>query len=286
MSGNKIKSFWKKLRFSYKVTLFNENTLAMVWEFRVSRLTAILATSVAVILIGVLTIYLITGTPLRRALPGYISADMRGQIVENALSVDSLSHIVAINGTYLNNISTILSGDIPFDSLEIDKEQPLISYPIDSLLPPSTASNSFLRNYTEEGKYTLDVFNHNISEDIILYPPVKGSITHRFNPKKGLYGIHITPTRKSGVAAVLDGTIVATYYSLEQGYVIEVQHKNNYISIYKYNARLLKTVGEKVSEGENIALSGDRIDGQLRPYVEFQLWHNGVPLDPSEYIRF
>ncbi len=285
MSNNKIKSFWKKLRFSYKVTLFNENTLAMVWEFRVSRLTALLAGTFAVIIIGIITIYLITSTPLRRALPGYISADMRSQIIDNALAVDSLAHIVDINSNYLNNISYILSGEIETDSIT-NKEQPLISYPIDSLLPASSVTNMFTHEYKEDGKYTLDVFKHNINENLILYPPVKGAIVRRFNPQKGIFGIHITPARQSNIASILDGTVIATYYSLEYGYIIEIQHENNYISIYRYNSKLLKNVGEKVAEGENIALSGNRKIGQSNPSVEFQLWHEGTPLNPMDYIRF
>lgn len=96
-TNNKIKSVWKKLRFSYKLTIFNEHTLEQVVMLRISRLTVILSILIAVILIGGLTTYLITRTPLRRTLPGYISPEMRRQIVDNAISVDSLSRIININ---------------------------------------------------------------------------------------------------------------------------------------------------------------------------------------------
>ena len=285
-TGNKIKSLWKELRFRYKLSIFNENTLAMVWEMRISKLSAILIVVFASICIGAITISLLTGTPLRRALPGYISSDMRGQIVNNALSVDSLSRIVNINGAYLDNMANILSGRITFDSVELDRKQPLLTFPIDSLLPASTAAKSFMQKYKEESKYSLDVFSQNVAENIILYPPVKGRTVRRFDPQRGHYGIRIAPERKSGVAAALGGTVIATYLSMEYDYVIEVQHSNNYISIYLYNSQLLKSVGDKVEEGENIALTNDRAEGNNRPFVEFQLWHTGIPLDPSEYIRF
>ena len=102
-TNNKIKSVWKKLRFSYKLTIFNEHTLEQVVMLRISRLTVILSILIAVILIGGLTTYLITRTPLRRTLPGYISPEMRRQIVDNAISVDSLSRIVNINKAYLDS---------------------------------------------------------------------------------------------------------------------------------------------------------------------------------------
>ena len=285
-TNNKIKSVWKKLRFSYKLTIFNEHTLEQVVMLRISRLTVILSILIAVILIGGLTTYLITRTPLRRTLPGYISPEMRRQIVDNAISVDSLSRIVNINKAYLDNLSNIISGNIPLDSVDINNKQLLHTYSIDSLLPASNATNSFLRKYAEEGKYTLDVFNQNVADNLIFYPPVKGRITQTFNPQRKIFGIRITPPRQSPVATVLDGTVIATYFSAEEGYVIEVQHNNNYISIYRCNDRLLKSVGQKVSEGENIAISGNLIEGKIRPYVEFQLWHQGIPLNPSEYIHF
>ena len=283
---NKIKSVWKKLRFSYKLTIFNEHTLEQVLMFRISRLTVILSMLIAVLIIGALTIYLITRTPLRRTLPGYVSPEMRSQIVDNALAVDSLARIVNINKAYLDNLANIFSGNIPLDSIDINSEQTLQTYSIDSLLPASNATNSFLRKYAEEGKYTLDVFNQNVADNLIFYPPVKGRVTQTYNPQRRIFGIRITPPRQSPVAAVLDGTVIATYFTAEEGYVIEVQHNNNYISIYRCNDRLLKSVGQKVSEGENIAISGNIIEGKIRPYVEFQLWHQGVPLNPSEYIHF
>ncbi len=285
-TGNKIKSVWKKLRFSYKLTIFNEHTLEQVLMFRISRLTVILSMLIAVLIIGALTIYLITRTPLRRTLPGYVSPEMRSQIVDNALAVDSLARIVNINKAYLDNLANIFSGNIPLDSIDINSEQTLQTYSIDSLLPASNATNSFLRKYAEEGKYTLDVFNQNVADNLIFYPPVKGRVTQTYNPQRRIFGIRITPPRQSPVAAVLDGTVIATYFTAEEGYVIEVQHNNNYISIYRCNDRLLKSVGQKVSEGENIAISGNIIEGKIRPYVEFQLWHQGVPLNPSEYIHF
>ena len=285
-TSNKLKSVWKKLRFSYKLTIFNEHTLEQVVMLRISRLTVILSIFGAVVLIGGLTTYLITRTPLRRTLPGYISPEMRRQIVDNALAVDSLSRMVSIQKAYLDNLSNIFSGNIPLDSIDINSEQALHTYSIDSLLPASSTTNSFMRKYAEEGKYTLDVFNQNVADNLIFYPPVKGRVTQTFNPERQIFGIRITPSRQSPVAAVLDGTVIATYLSAEEGYVIEIQHNNNYISIYRCNDRLLKSVGQKVVEGENIAISGNLIEGKIRPYVEFQLWHQGVPLNPSEYIHF
>ena len=96
-TGNKIKSVWKKLRFSYKLTIFNEHTLEQVLMFRISRLTVILSMLIAVLIIGALTIYLIPRTPLRRTLPGYVSPEMRSQIVDNALAACVIARLMGFD---------------------------------------------------------------------------------------------------------------------------------------------------------------------------------------------
>ncbi|MCD7710702.1 MAG: M23 family metallopeptidase [Porphyromonadaceae bacterium] len=278
---------WKKLRFSYKLTIFNEQTLDMIFTFRISRLRIIFSILIVMILIGLATGYLMIYTPLRGTLPGYVTQEIRRQIVENALSVDSLSRIVTIQKNYFDNMAVILGGKIQLDTTKVnDNDQLLHTISTDSLLPASNATNSFLRQYAEESKYTLDIFSTNEADNLVFYPPVKGQVTHSFNPQRQIFGVRITPTRQEPVAATLDGTVIAAYSSDEKGYVIEIQHNNNFMSIYLYNEKLLKSVGEKVLAGENIAISGSLTEGKMRPYVEFQLWHQGIPLDPSGYIHF
>ena len=89
------------------------------------------------------------------------------------------------------------------------------------------------------------------------------------------------PVRKAGQA---DGETV----TIDYGYVIAIQHSNNYLSIYKYNSGLLKNIGDKVLGGEKIAVTGWE-DGQSSKQdctAEFQLWHMGQSLDPEKYITF
>ncbi|MBA7589256.1 Murein DD-endopeptidase MepM [subsurface metagenome] len=76
-------------------------------------------------------------------------------------------------------------------------------------------------------------------------------------------------------------------WTLETGYVIEIQHGNNIISVYKHNAELLKDIGTVVRAGETISIIGN--SGELYtsgPHLHFELWHNGTPIDPEQYIIF
>ena len=87
--------------------------------------------------------------------------------------------------------------------------------------------------------------------------------------------------------AALDGTVIFTGWTLETGYVIQLQHSNNIVSVYKHNASLLKSIGDQVRTGEAIAVVGD--SGELftsGPHLHFEIWYKGSPLDPEKHIIF
>lgn len=88
------KAFWNNIKFKYKLTIINENTLEEVVGLHVSKLNGL---SVLLSVLTVLFLFaaaIITFTPLRNYLPGYMNSDIRAQVVENALRVDSLQQLV------------------------------------------------------------------------------------------------------------------------------------------------------------------------------------------------
>jgi len=75
-------------------------------------------------------------------------------------------------------------------------------------------------------------------------------------------------------------------WTLETGYVIQIQHDNNLLSTYKHNSELLKKVGDHVSAGEAIAIIGNSGELTSGPHLHFELWHNGTPINPEDFIAF
>jgi len=67
---------------------------------------------------------------------------------------------------------------------------------------------------------------------------------------------------------------------------VQVQHENNYLSIYKNNTRVLKKVGDEVKAGESIAITGDATGKKTGSQFYFELWKQGKPVDPEEVIIF
>ena len=56
-------------------------------------------------------------TPLRNYLPGYMNSEIRAQVVENALRVDSLQQLVDRQNLYIMNIQDIFLGKIKTDTI-------------------------------------------------------------------------------------------------------------------------------------------------------------------------
>ena len=69
-----------------------------------------------------------------------------------------------------------------------------------------------------------------------FFPPVKGIVSGKFDPRTKHFGTDIVTKPKSSVDAALDGTVIFTGWTMETGFVIEVQHPNNIVSVYKHNA--------------------------------------------------
>ncbi len=90
--------------------------------------------------------------------------------------------------------------------------------------------------------------------------------------------------KEDPVKAVLDGTVIVASFTADGGNVIQIQHANNFISVYKHNSVLLKKSGDQVKAGESIAFIGDSGDHSEGPHLHFELWENGMPVNPVEYI--
>ena len=174
-----IKTFWHRIRFKYKLSFFNENTLEEVWSFRLSQLSAFAVLALFAFLLIAVTSFIIIKTPIRNYLPGYLDVEVREEIVENALRADSLERMIRIHALYLDNVTGILSGTISLDSIqEIDS---LARINLEYEIPRGEKEAEFVKEFEEEEKYNLAVFNPNPvpTDGVFFYKPVNGIISSR-----------------------------------------------------------------------------------------------------------
>ncbi|MDA3779044.1 MAG: M23 family metallopeptidase, partial [Bacteroidales bacterium] len=276
-----------KLRNKYRLVVFNNSSYEEVWGLKLSRLNmfAIIGSS-AIILIAIV-ISIIAFTPLREFIPGYPDGNMRSIIVSNVEKLDSLEQEILIRDSYFNNIKMIIRGETP-ESIEPSNNSKVKSKDVNF---KKSENDSILREQIEkEELFNLSMFSSqkekNVLSKIYFYPPVKGTVSAQFNTNIKHYGTDITP-QDNVVMATLDGTVTLASWTAETGYVIQIQHDNNFISMYKHNVELLKEVGEIVEAGEAIAIIGNSDELYTSgPHLHFELWHNGKPLNPEDYIGF
>lgn len=282
---NKL-SFWKRIRFKYKLSFINENTLEEVWSFRLSQLSVFISLGVFVFSLVAFTAFIIIMTPIRNYLPGYLDVEVRKEIVQNALRADSLERMIEIQNLYLKNVTGIISGTIELDSIrEIDS---LARVDADFEIPRSPEEEEYVKNFEQEEKYNLTVLNTNPlpMDGLFFYKPVNGVISSHYQADIHHFGVDIAAASKESVLATLDGTVMYAGYDPNQGNVIQLQHKNGFVSVYKHNELLLKEPGEQVVAGEAIALVGNTGKLSTGPHLHFELWYNGKPVNPEDFIVF
>lgn len=281
---------FQKLKKKFQLTIFNESTLENFFSLRVSLLDGIFMAASLALIVFFLSWFLMAHTPLRTFLPQDLDPRLRQQMIKEATRVDSLSEVLELQAKYLKVVNGIISGNIPMDSLR--KKEGKIT--IDSLavknlklMPATKRELKFRQEYEDNEKYNLSILNQqNPAKDVLLYPPLKGKVISTFNPKLKAFGIRIETPNLQPSVAVLDGTVLFAAYTSDFDFVVQIQHNNDFISVYKYNTELLKKQGDKVKAGEAIGMVGENPARSGLPALQFELWQKGIPLNPEEYIVF
>jgi len=285
MSKISSKEFWEKMRFEYKLSFLNENTLEEVFALRLSRLSSLIVLFLFVVFLITLTSVVIIKTPIRNYLPGYLDADVRQEMIKNSLKTDSLETELAVQSKYLNNVGAILRGDMKVDEVPMTDS---IKDPHNINLEKSKRTAEFVKNYEEDEKYNLNglAAAANGVEKAMFYKPVKGMVSSTFSLREKHYGIDIATTPSESILATMKGTVIFTGFDPNAGYVIILQHSHGFISVYKHSDKLLKSQGDAVSAGEVIALAGNTGNLSTGVHLHFELWLDGKPVDPNQYINF
>ena len=253
---NKRKKFWRNFKFKYKLTITNENTLEEVIGIHVSKLNGVSVLLFAVTVIFLVAATIIAFTPLRNYLPGYMNSEVRELVVTNALRVDSLQQLLNRQNMYIMNIQDIFSGKVKADTVaSIDS---LTMVRSEELMERTEAEEQFRKQYEESERYNLTTMDHaSATLGLVFYRPTRGMISSGFDANGKHFGIDIAANPNESVLATLDGTVILSTYTAETGYVIQVQHAQNIVSVYKHCGSLLKKVGDTVKAGEAIALVGN-----------------------------
>ena len=276
--------YWSKLFHKYRFVIMKDSSFEEKLSVKLTRINVIAFVATFVFLCFFSTILLIAYTPLSEYVPGKSSIEVQKSLIELNIKSDSLEAILVNRSIYLENINKIINGEElvnPENYAEITSTQIPISF------EKSKEDSLFRVKVEAEDKssiYKKDKPSNTTS--LMFFTPLTGLISDGYNNKTKHFGIDLVAKEKSRISSVLEGTVIISHWAYETGYVIGVQHKNDYLSFYKHNSVLLKSVGDYVNAGDHIAIIGNSGELSSGPHLHFELWHKGTPVNPENYISF
>lgn len=281
-----------KLNRKYAFLVSNDETMEPIVDFKVNLLKLSLITLAIVLVLMVITAVVITTTPIKEYLPGYqTQSSIERQVYELNRRADSIELELQRKDIYFNNLKLVIEGyDFSQDSLDQhDIYAPLLGINTDTIELRHSPQDSALRAEFEDANlYRLNPAEAQTTDPKTsnFFTPLVGTVVETYDPSSGHYGVDVVSTGSQLIKATLDGTVVYASWTLDYGYTIGIQHENNYLSNYKHNATLLKKEGDFVKAGEAIAILGASGELADKPLLHFELWRQGTPMNPTDYIDF
>lgn len=271
---------------SYRITITENDSHRHIWSTRLTKTSLFVTIVSIVVMVCAITYCLIAYTPVRTFIPGYPDARTKRVAIQNAIKVDSLERVIYRWELYSENLKRAVEGKEPIkiDSI-IKASRKDAAEPVDA--SALLKQDSLLREKVKEeeqfeisarGRRDLPI------EGLHFFTPLKGVVSQGFDATHPY--IDITAAEGSAVKATLDGTVIYTGWSEDDGNTIQIQHTDDIVSIYKHNDKLLKKAGDKVKAGTSIAIVGNTGDTSTGTHLHFELWHKGEAVDPTRYIKF
>jgi murein DD-endopeptidase MepM/ murein hydrolase activator NlpD len=284
------KTLSERLSTKYQLVIRNEENLAEKTTIGFTYAKVLVLSISIFLLLFVLSLFLSKTLLAKWFDPKHAQMEANKKLYELALQVDSLAVEVDRKDRFIQNFQRILSGDTSTGfvdpAVELKGEVKPATAVGNLKLAPS--DSQFRKDFeqTELSLITLTNSKNRELQETFFFSPITGLVSDKYDLKKGHYGLDIVAKANEPVKCIADGTVIIASWTQDSGYVIGVQHRGNIISLYKHNAELLKKVGSFVNAGEIISIvgnSGEMTDG---PHLHFELWYNGNPLNPEEFVTF
>lgn len=287
--SEKKRRFLDKLRNRYRLVILDDQTFEERASFRLNRFNVYVLFSTIMVITVIAIFSLVVFTPLKEYIPGYGDVHLRKELVEMELRSDSLQQVVQQQEHWINNVRNVLMGNV--DTTTRTASDEAVFYDTINLEHVPDEDLRLREEIEKEQRYSLSFSAVQKKGKVTLsqlnfFPPVTGYITSGFNPQEDHYGIDIVGAEDVPIKSVMDGYVIMAAWTLETGYVIGIQHDYNLVSFYKHNSVLLKKTGNFVKAGDAIAIIGSSGEFTTGTHLHFELWHEGSPVNPEDYIVF
>lgn len=277
-----LKTILERWKFRYKLFILNETTLEEVFRIKISRLTVFLYGFFALIIVFILMSVLILYSPLKYYLPGFSDYSLRSELSYNMARIDSLTNLLDKQTLQLQTTKNIITGTLSIDSIPQQKDVPIEKYR-ELVEKKSDNEIKFVENFQQNislNPVKALIMDNTAKQNLAV--PLAGTIMVVKDSVNNDNGIKLT-SKNGNVLAIAGGVVTSVELTLNNRYVIVIQHLDGYLSIYKNIAVPLKKVEEKVNMSDVIGLIA--LDSE-RPYLTFELWQNSTNINPYEVFDF
>lgn len=269
-------------------------------SFRTSRLTIVALCLLGALATVAVTLALLVYTPLALYVPipnPGLEQRYGRQILEMQRRLNALAEEVVLVRDYSTQVRKALGEGGPRDSsaarnipsvhatdqqeIELPEhtlrraDQTVAGSPVEPVLDDLSSPGTFATVVTSAGPARTS---------FPMLAPVEGFVTQGFDPSHNHFGIDIAAQRGTPVHASGDGVVLFAGWTYDDGNVLIIAHGGGYCTVYKHNQTLLKSALNTVKRGEPIALLGMSGRTSVGPHLHFEVWKDGIPQDPNEYL--
>lgn len=283
---NKKQLLKKTLYNKRRLVILNEDTFEEIFSLKLNLMNVFLVITISTIVLISITTYVIAFTPLREYIPGYSSTKLQKQANDLAEKTMQLEEELTKNQLYVESIKKVLIGDLEY--AKFNKDSILAAQMEDAakLTFHISAEDSILRQMVaQEDKYNL-FEKAKPRVNVVLFSPAKGKITKFFSQKDKHLAVQISLPNNTAIKSIANGSIIFAEWTPNSGNVVIIKHNDGIMSVYKNIASLTKVQNDIVRTGEVIGISGSNNPKEVSLPLHFELWKDGYPIDPMQFIDF
>ncbi len=149
-----------------------------------------------------------------------------------------------------------------------------------NVTPTINETKAIIRPYTSKEVsatipyYNIDGTNDEQAAALIYYEGIYMQNT----------GVLYTSNNQFDVVSILDGTVKNVKEDSLMGNIVEIEHTNNLTTVYQSLGEVKVSVGDKVSQGDVIATSGqNKITTDTSNALHFEVFYKGEVFNPEEF---
>lgn len=301
----------ERLQKRYRVDFIDDETLSQSRQYFLRPVTVAITLILVLILVvaGTGTLFVFTPT-LHTLIPNYEDPEViqarKDSLLEVVKSAEARLDIYEAYSQSLRGVAG-LEEELPFDSMQmeelIEDREANLPEQMPATPSPDPAVNA---DYSRQGTGAAieTVYVDRVAEENFpsvpvtqvsnaqgewlqkLFVPLEGEIKRPYTETALHYGVDIVAKENTLIRAAADGFVILSEYSDRNGWVIGVATEGDIITFYKHNSRLLKDAGTYVYAGEPIAVIGNSGENSSGMHLHFELWFDGMPVDPMDYLEF